>query len=328
MALTLFVLLLLLVISASFAGFETALFSLSPLQRYRLKEAGGVASLVHRVLEKPRQILTTILFGNELINVAISIIAGGLAYDALTRVPVRTAFFISTAVTTVVILIFGEILPKNLSIRMPGLVSQVLVVPYLLFAWVIFPFRIFFEKISDLIILLFGGDPKKGRRLIVEEELRSLLEHGKQEGTLADLERTLIQSALDFSGQKLFKVMTQRENIVAVAADTPLPEILKTVRGKKFSRIPVYEGNINQIVGILHAKELLKFRNNGKDARILSLRDILRPHMEVMPDETLDHIFQKFQHYRVHMGIVKDRTQKVIGLITMEDLLRRFFPAL
>jgi CBS domain containing-hemolysin-like protein len=104
-----------------------------------------------------------------------------------------------------------------------------------------------------------------------------------------------------------------------------LPELLKTIREKRFSRIPVYENNLNQIVGILYAKELLKFRCNGK-SEVFSLRDILKPHMEVAPDETLDHVFQKFQHYRVHMGIVKDRTQKVIGLITMDDLLKRFFP--
>jgi CBS domain containing-hemolysin-like protein len=323
---TLLILILFLAMSAAFSGFETALFSLSPMQRFRLKEAGGVATLIHRILEKPRELLTTLLFGNELVNVAISIIAGGLAYDVLTRVPVRTAFLISTAVTTLVILIFGEILPKNFSIRIPVLVSQVLVVPYLLFAWLVYPFRIIFTKIADGIVLLFGGDPKKGRRLIVEEELRSLLEHGQQEGTLADLERTLIQSALDFSGLKLFKVMTQREKIVAIAAESELPEILRTIQEKRFSRIPVYEKNLNQVVGILHAKELLGFRCNGKGAEGFSLRDILKPHMEVSPDETLDSVFQKFQRYRVHMGVVKDRTQKVIGLITMDDLLRRFFP--
>ncbi|HEX5038100.1 MAG TPA: CNNM domain-containing protein [bacterium] len=323
---TLLVLILLLAVSAAFSGFETALFSISPMQRYRLKEAGGVASFVHRILEKPREILTTILFGNELINVGISILAGGLAYDVLTRVPVRTAFIISTIVTTIVILIFGEILPKNFAIRMPVLVSQVLVVPYQIFAWVVWPFRVVFTKISDGIVMLLGGDPKKGRRLIVEEELRSLVEHGKAQGTLAELERSLIHNALDFSGQKLFKVMTQRENIVAVAVDTRLPEILKTIRNKRFSRIPVYEGNVNQIVGILHAKELLKLRSNGRGGHQLSIRDLLKPHMDVSPEETLDHVFQKFQHYRVHMGIVKDKTQKVIGLITMDDLLRKFFP--
>lgn len=323
---TLIVLLMLLGISAAVSGFETAVFSLSPLQRYHLKEAGGVAALVHKILEKPREVLTTLLFGNELANVAISILAGSLAYDVLTRVPVRTAFLISTGVTTLVILIFGEILPKNFIIRMPVLVAQVLIVPYMLFAWVVYPFRIFFTKVADLIVQMFGGDPRKGRRLIVEEELRSLLEHGKQEGTLEDLERTLIQSALDFSEMRLFKVMTQREKILAIAAETALPEVLKVIQEKKFSRIPVYEKNLNQIVGVLYAKDVLKFRGDGGRAEAFSLRDILRPHMEVSPDETLDHIFQRFQRDRVHMGIVKDRAQKVIGLITMEDLLRKFFP--
>lgn len=323
---TIFILIILFATSAAFSGFETALFSISPLQKHRLKEAGGVASLVVKIMEKPREILTTLLFGNELANVGISIIAGGIAYEMFTSVSVRTAFMIATVVTTIVILIFGEILPKNIAIRMPALASQVLVVPYLLFAWVVFPFRYLFTKIADGIVLLFGGDPKKGRRLIVEEELRSLTEHGKKEGTLEILESTLIQNALDFSALKLFKVMTQRENIVAAPADATLKDLLKIVRTRKISRIPIYEKNLNQIVGILLTKELLKFREDDGSIKRFSLREILKPHMEVSPEETLDHVFQKFQHYRVHMGIVKDRTQKVIGLITMDDLLKRFFP--
>jgi putative hemolysin len=324
--LTFFFLLLLLAFSASFSSFETALFSLSPVQRYRLNQAGGVSSLISKIVAKPRQLLTTVLFGNELVNVAIAIVAGGLAYDLLQGYWVRTVYLASIAVTTLVLLIFGEILPKNIAVRNPVIVSQVLVVPYQFFAWVVFPFRVFFTKIADGIVRLFGADPRKARRLIVEEELRSLLEHGKKEGTLADLERTFIQNALDFSQTNLDTVMTRREKIVAVSADTPLPEILKTLEARRFSRIPVYEKDLDHVIGILYAKELLPFCLLPAGTKPPPLREILKPHIEVSPEEALDHIFQKFQQYRVHMAIVKDRRQKVIGLITMDDLLRRFFP--
>ncbi len=316
----------LLVFSACFSSFETALFSLTPLQRYRLIEAGGVSTLIGKILEKPREFLTTVLLGNELVNVAISILSAALAYDLLVGHDQRTIYLASTGVATLVLLIAGEIVPKNIAVRFPVVVSQFLVVPFQLFAWVVTPFRAFLAKIADLIVRLFGADPRKGRRLIVEEELRSLLETGQKAGTLADLERTLIQNALDFSGQKLFKVMTQREKIVAVSVNTLLPDILKSLEKKRYSRIPVYDQNLNQVLGILHAKELLPFRLKTGVAEIPSLRGILKPHVEVTADESLDQVFQKFQQYRVHMGIVRDKTQKVIGLITMDDLLRRFFP--
>jgi len=326
MLMGLFILLTLLAFSAAFSSFETALFSLSPLQRYKMKEAGGVTALIHRVLEKPRELLTTVLFGNELVSVAISILAGGLAYDFLTGFPDRTVYLMSTAITTIVLLLFGEIIPKNIAVRTPVMVSQVLVVPYLLFAWVVFPLRWLFSKMADAIVRLFGADPRKGRRMIVEEELRSLLEQGKKEGTLADLERTLIQNALDFSALKVFKVMTQREKIVAIPVNKTFPEVLSILEKWRHARMPVYEGDLNHIIGVLLAKDLLTHRLAGDEGKPLAIREVIKPHIEVSPEETLDHVFQKFQQNRVHMAIVKDRTQKVIGLVTMDDILRRFFP--
>lgn len=324
MVMGLFFLFALLAFSASFSSFETALFSLSPLQRYKMKEAGGVTALIYRTLERPRELLTTVLFGNELVNVAISILAGRMGYDFMVGMPDRTVYLLTTAVTTVVLLLFGEIIPKNIAVRTPVLVSQVLVVPYLLFAWVVSPFRWLFTKIADGIVRLFGADPRKGRRLIVEEELRSLLEHGKKAGTLADMERTLIQNALDFSALKVFKVMTQREKIVALPVAKTVPEILKVLEKKRYSRLPVYEGDLNHIIGVLLTKELLVHRLDTTQPS--TIRDFVKPHIVVSPEETLDHVFQNFQQHRVHMGIVKDRTQKVIGLITMDDVVRRFFP--
>ncbi len=326
MAVTLIIVCLLLCFSASFSSFETAVFSLTPLQRYRLKEAGGVASLIARILDRPREFLATVLLGNELVNVAIAILAGGIAYQFLIGYEVRDVYLLSTAVTTLILLIFGEIVPKNIAVRYPVLVSQVLIIPYILFSWVVFPFRAFFARIADVVVSLFGADPRKGRRLIVEEELRSFLDQGKKEGTLADLERTLIQSALDFSGQRLSRVMTPKEKIVALSVGTSWEDVLKTLEKNPFSRIPVYEGDPSQVVGILYAKDLLPFRKDAEEAKKFSLKTILRPPLVVSPDETLDRVFQEFQRHRAHMGIVKDRSSKVIGLITMDDLLRRFFP--
>lgn len=325
---TVFLLLfLLLVFSASFSSLETALFSLSPVERFRLKAAGGVSLLITRVLEKPRDLLTTVLFGNEMVNVAISILAGTVAYDLITGADIRSLYLGSIGVTTLVLLIAGEIVPKNIAVRFPVVVSQVLIVPYQLFAWLVFPLRVVLTRIADGIVSLFGADPAKGRRLIVEEELRDLIELGKNEGTLADLERTLLQNALDFSRLTASEVMTPRQKIVAIPIHLSLPEILDLLKENRFSRLPVYDQNLNQIVGVLHAKELLACRLSSKGSEAPSLREMLKPCAAVSGDETLDRLFEEYQRHKIHMGIVKDRGGNTTGLITMDDLLRRFFPS-
>ena len=322
----LIILFLLLLFSASFSGLETALFSLSPLQRYRLRETGGVSSLVTKVLERPRELLTTLLLGNELVNVAISILAGGWAYDLLVGYDVRTATLLSIGITTLVLLIVGEIVPKNIAIRIPLILSQVLIVPYKLFSWLVLPFRLSFTKVTDWIVSLFGADPRKGRRLIVDEELRSLIELGRTEGTLADLERTLIQNALDFSNLKVGQVMTPRQRIVAIPVNLSFNKILKVLGENRYSRLPVYEQGLDHIIGVLHAKELLSFPSQSKDSKWPPLSELLKPYTPVSPEESLDHLFQEFQGSRIHMGVVRDGAGHVVGLITMDDLLRRFFP--
>lgn len=324
---TLFLILFLLFFSASFSSFETAIFSIKPVERHRLEEGGGIFAIIARLIQKPREFLTTILLGNEVVNVAISILAGSVAYQFMGKQETRAVYVLSTAVTTFVILIVGEIIPKNVAVRMPLLVAQVFIVPYQLFAWVVYPFRVFFVMIAYGIIRMFGADPRKGRRLLVEEELRTLLELGKSEGTLADFERTLIQNSLDFSNVRISQAMTPREKIVAVSVDRPISEILKTVAGKNYSRLPVYEENLDHVIGILHAKELLPFRLSIGSAK-MSLKEILKPYVLVRPEDTLDFLFEKFQELRVHMAIVANSQGQVVGLITMDDLLRRFFPIL
>jgi len=314
----------LIIISAAFSSFETALFSLTPVQLRRLEKGGSFFSLISKILQKPREFLTTVLLGNEVMNVAISILAGALAYDWMQGAGTKTAYILSTAVTTLVILIVGEIIPKNIAVRVPVIVAEILMVPYQLFAWFVYPFRIFFSKIADWIVRLFGADPRKGRRLLVEEELRTLLELGKKEGTLADLERVLIQNALDFSDKQVSEAMTPREKIVAVSVDSQIDQVFKTIEANHFSRLPVYENDFH-IIGIIHAKELLLYRRRPESVLNVPLKNLVKPIFQISPEATLDILFQKFQELRIHMALVCDNTDSVVGLITLDDLLRRFF---
>ena len=322
---SLVIILFLLVFSAAFSSFETALFSLSESERVKLKEAGGVSAYILKVVQKPRALLTTVLLGNEVVNVSISILAGGLTYLFLGHMDVRYATLITVGVTTMVILVFGEIIPKNIAVRMPMMVAQVLVIPYLAFAWVVTPFRVIFYKISGVLVKWLGGDPKASRRLIVEEELRDLLEMGKNEGTLPRLERNLIQNTLDFYDVKVRDAMTPRELVIALHVEATYRDVLKVLQSHRFSRLPVYEKDLDYVMGVLHVKELLA--HDLEDRIAHDFHEHLKPFTVVSPDDILDHLLQEFQKKKIHMAIVKEANGHTIGIITLDDIVRRLFRA-
>lgn len=319
---SLFFILILLFFSASFSGFETALFSLTRHERDRLRMGGGFSTLIEKVLARPSQLLTTLLLGNEVVNVAISILAGGIAYDWMTGHDIRFVHLITVIVTTFVLLVFGEILPKNVAIRNRLPLSQALILPYQLFSWLVTPLRIFLTRVTERFVALFGAEPV--RRLIVEEELTTLLEMGRREGTLAELEGTLIQNTLDFSGIQVSRIMTPRERIVAVPETFSLTAILEVMRNNRFSRIPVYRDRLDQVIGILHAKELLHLKLNQEKA--INPSEIVKTYAPLRPEQSLSEVFEEFKKLRVHIGLVRRADQQIIGLVTMDDLLGRLFP--
>lgn len=314
----------LLSFSAFFSGLESALFSLSQLDRHRLKQSGGVSALIVKALERPREVLTTILFGNELVNVAISILAASLVYHYFSPDwHSRTSYLLSVGVTTLMILIFGEIVPKNVAVRNPILFSQFLILPYQIFSWVVTPFRYLFTGVINRVVGLFGIQLTHQRRLIMEEEIKTLLELGRQEGTLDDLERNLIQNVFDFSALRVLGVMTPRTEMVMMLEALSISEVFQLVEQTPFSRFPVYRGDPNNVVGIFLTKNLLPFRIADPDVSA-KLSDLLIPFVVVQPDQTLDEAFFLMRSKQVHMAIVK-QGQQVVGLVTMDDLLRKFF---
>lgn len=323
-----FVLIFLLLLSASFSSFETALFSLSRVQRSRMEKAGRPSSLIVHSVKKPRELLMTVLLGNELVNVAIAILAGSLAYAWFAGYQNSQSIYLaSTAITTLLVLIFGEIVPKNIAIRYPAFVAQLFIIPYQIFAAVVFPLRWTLTLMADGMVRCLGMTPQIKPRMMVEEELRNLLAQGHEEGTLADLERKLFQNALDFADLKVSQVMTPREDISALPVESRLIDVVMQMELRHFSRFPVYEGSLDHLVGVLHVKELLAWRSQQPMETPSDLRPLLKDFVETNPNESLESLLKEFQKRRIHMAIVKDK-DVVVGLITMDDLLRCFFEPL
>lgn len=315
---------ILLIFSAFFSGSETALFSLSPVQLHHLKERRRKrAQQLTTALKRPRTILITILLGNELVNVAISIAGTALVALAFTFGAVAETL-ISIAIITPLLLVFGEVLPKNLALRYAPQYAQFAIIPLNLFSAVVRPVRAVLTWFANFLIRLLGGEVLE-RPLIMEREYRRLIDIGRREGVLIEEERELIHNVFEFSEKVVASIMTPANRIMLLPVDMPYVEILSNLRQKRFSRIPFYREKRDDIVGILHVRDLFAFdhaRRAGSEQKFAAL---LREPIFIMPDLKLEDLLKEFQQRRMHMAVVKDDDGSVLGIVTMDDILEDLF---
>lgn len=318
---------LLLLISAFFAAAETIFFTLSRPQLARFKKSSNPLSkqLVH-FLSKPRDILVTILFGNELTNIAISIIVASFFYLLFhRRLDVEMLTLLSVGVGTFLILIVGEIIPKSVGMLLaPALAPVTALLLRPLYA-VLKPMRFVLVKLADWCVARFGPVKKEETLLAMEEEFRHLLELGTKSGEVQEAERELIHKALEFSGKVVSQIKTPFSLVVSHDVNTPYTELLDQIKATQFSRIPIYEEKPTNIIGLLYVKDLLPFDRRLKSEPNLSIREILRPPLFVSREKNIEELLQEIRQSRIHMAIVVDANNKPIGLVTMHDILEELF---
>ncbi len=320
--LTLF--LLLLACSAFFSSSETALFSLSRVQVHKFKQSRSHAyQAVVNCLRKPRDWLATILIGNELANVLISII-GAAIVNHYFQADVKTQTLVAIAIITPLVLLFGEIIPKNLALRFSSKLAPISIIPLGMFHKLVRPFRFILRKIADVMVILFGGSPEKLQPMVMEEEFRHLVDLGRREGVIVEEEREMIHKVFEFTDKTIQPIMTPKGDIFAIASDKQYEDLLNEIKVTQFSRVPVYEGDLNNIIGVLHVRDLFAFHRQRLSGANPDLRSILRKPLFVTPQTKLEKLLQDFQAQRNLMAIVKSGTQ-VLGLITMDDLLEEIF---
>ncbi len=309
-----FVLVILLLCSAFFSGSETAIFSLSKIRvkRLQLEKAGG-AKLLARLLTKPRRLIISILIGNLLVNILASSISSSLAIDLFGKKGIA----ISIGVMTFLILTFGEITPKIIAIRNPEKISLMVVPAIAVINRILFPISKAFQFIADLITPLFSRRIKPEKSQFTDEELRKTVEIGRREGVLDLKEEEMLKGIFNFGDKAARNVVTPLKAIVAVDINTPLDTIRSIIVKKELSRMPVFENNLDNIIGMLYAKDLIAAGQRGPFA----LRDILRKPFYVPEDIRLDELLRKFRANRIHMALVRDRKGKFVGLLTLQDLL-------
>lgn len=306
----------LILASAFFSSSEAAFFS---LRRLRLKELEGVdpirGRLGSKLLERPQRLLFTILIGNEFVNVAATVVATSLALSFFgdKGVGIAIAFMVPT------ILIFGELLPKSIGVtRAEGLVPF-LSPPLEAFCRITTPIRRVIKFLVERVLPLLGPSHQAGPFLISEDEFKTLIEIGRREGSVRETESDIIQKVLKLGEIKVREIMTPRMDMFCLEVNTPLEEVIEKVRERRYSRIPVFEGSLDQIVGILNVKDLMTASLKSPPPR--GLRELLHPALFVPETKRLDAMLKEFQKRRRHMAIVVDEYGGTAGLVTLEDLL-------
>ena len=309
-------LLLLLGFSAFFSGSETALMAISKLRLEHVAETMPVrAKLVKRVLKKPERLIGTILLGNNLVNVAMASLATALAIALWGE---RGIIYV-TVVLTFTILIFAEITPKvyakYFNERVSFLTAPVLNVIMIFFN----PLVMVIIFITNKILYFVGVDVTKIKSpLFTEAEVLTCIRVASDEGAISSEEQKMLARIFTLNDKTVGEVMVPREKITVLPIDTPKNEIVKTILKTGHTRFPVSQGKNSDIVGFIHSKDFFKLISAKKP---LSIRKIMRPPYFVPADKKIDVQLRSFKAKRLHQAIVLDSGGKVVGLVTLEDIL-------
>lgn len=315
---------LLLAASAFFSSLESAYFSLSRATLDRLRNSSDPrARRAARLMSDPRRLLTTILTGNTLVNTIAAALAALVAIDiALTAgVNPTLAVALEVVVVTAVILVFSELTPKLFALRRAeswAVRSSALAMG---FWYLLYPLAKPLAGLSSLLSRLLGIE-RQSTLMMTEGEIRSLIELGHERGELEQEERRLIHSIVEFGDTIAREVMIPRMDVVTADKNAPLDELLKIIVTHGHSRIPVTDGSVDNIIGLIHGKDLLKVVQAPDE---YDLMKILRPITFVPEEKKIDDLLREFQSAKVHMAVVVDEYGGTAGLVTLEDVIEEIF---
>ncbi|MEW6506116.1 MAG: hemolysin family protein [Bacteroidota bacterium] len=323
--LKLLLLILSLLLSAFFSGSEVALFTLDKKKLRELKKSNRiVGSYIQSMLENPKRLLVTILLGNTIVNISASIIAVLIALDAADyfNISKEVVLLIQIVMLTIIILFIGEVTPKFLANKFPVQFARLAAVPLYWFSIIFYPIA----KIVTDLFKFFTGKVKsdKGSAVFKKTETTEITEltgFRADKGTFEEGESEIIQSIVDFKNVTTREIMTPRVDIVAVPVETDFNDLMKIITDSGHSRIPLYENNLDNITGIIYAKDLLPYLRNQELRKTLSLKKIARDAMFVPETKMINDLLHEFQEKKMHLGIVVDEYGGTAGLVSLEDII-------
>jgi len=305
------VLAVLIFFSSFFSATETAFSSLNQIKIKHLAQNGHHgAKRTLKLSENFDKVLTTILIGNNIVNIG----AASLATVIFVRYWGNAGVTISTAVMTTLVLIFGEITPKSMAKRIPETFALAVTPVLMLFIFLLTPLNIIFSLWQKLMNRVFKF---KKEAPTTEDELLTYVSEVQQEGGINENEGDLIRSVIDFDDLKVEEIFTPRVNVVAISEFDDLKKITHAFRHSGYSRLPVYDTNIDHIIGIINHKDFYNRVLLEKQA----LDTIIKPPVFVTEYMKVSNLLELLQEYKAHMAIVKDEFGGTLGIVTMEDIL-------
>jgi putative hemolysin len=310
------IILILLAFSALLSATETAFFSAKKVRLRHLAEEGDRrAILANRLLEKPSRVISAVLVGNNAVNIGATAIATTLAISFFGD----TGAGIATGVMTIVILVFGEITPKTLAARRAEDYALKLSKVINIVAIILSPIVRALNILTGALVKLFGGAANESP-LVTEEEIRMLVNVGQEEGLIDQDESEMINSIFEFDDTLVREVMTPRIDIIAINAAEALDNVIEVIVAVGHSRIPVYDNTVDDIVGVLYAKDLFEPLLGKEEARA-SIKQLMRPAYYVPESKKVRDLFAELRKEKVHMAIVLDEYGGTAGIVTIEDLI-------
>ncbi|WJH37285.1 hemolysin family protein [Paenibacillus aurantius] len=327
------VLILLIVLNAFFAASEIALISLNDNKIKAMAEGGHKkAKLLQNLLSEPSRFLATIQIGITLAGFLASAFAAenfsGRFADFLqsTGVPLADNVLetISLIVITLVLsyftLVLGELVPKRLAMQKAETIAMFAATPLTLLLKIASPFVKLLTLSTNLLVRMFGVDPNADKEQVTEEEIRMMVDVGNENGAIQETERMMINNIFDFDNITVSDIITHRKNVVCLPHDAKLGEVARLVQEEQYTRLPVYQENVDNIIGILHVKDLIPFIEEGK-AGSFQVEKLMRPPYFVPMSKPADDLFKEMQRDKVHLAVAIDEYGGMGGIVTIEDLL-------
>ena len=311
-----------LTFSALFSSAETAFTAISRAKSKILVEQGIKESKkLERLLKHPHKLLTAILIGNNIANAGASAMATVIMFDLLSKTPLQNfaaSMSIITGCIAVVLLIFGEITPKTIAIKNASKLALKMT-PFLYYYTLIFnPIISFFSVISVLISRLLGVGKKDVGQLLTEEEIKAVIKLGEEEGVLERQEKEMIHGVLNISEKVVREIMTPRIDTICISSTASIKEAIQVITTEGHSRIPIYEDTIDNIQGIIYAKDLL---NIPQDSQHNTIKKFGRKPLFCPESKSIETLLQQMRLNKLHMAIVVDEYGSMAGIVTLEDII-------
>jgi putative hemolysin len=307
-----------LALSAFFSGSETAFIS---LQRFRLEYLVSTevknAKRVARLIEKPERFLSVVLFGNTLVNAAAAALATVIAVHYWGE---QNGIIIATVGLTVILLIFCEATPKTIAARHAERLSMLLQRPIQMISWLFTPFVIALSWLANAFTRIAGGTPVP-RSIISDEEIRTMISVGKEEGTVEEAEAKMLHKVFDFGDRPVHEIMVPRLEVLALQQGSTIADFLKLYMESPISRYLVYKENMDNVVGILSVKDVLMARAKGEITDESTIDDLVRPAYFTPETNLVKKLFFDMRDHNYRMAVVIDEYGGTAGIVSLSRLV-------